>query len=845
MKRAFTQKVESVPSCAADNDALAKLSEGKLPREVADSVKPNSPAEVNRRARTSAAMIGLALSMGASSLLLPQQGDEAMAAAEPIATEPTAKTTASADAAVVSPIGKVEPEVAAVAKQPAVEREVSVESKQPAAEREAKEVTPATARTLENRVNLAPKRWQVSKTSPDAIAASNDLKSSPAVLEGQVPTISPVNSIVHEVNSNKSVDKVSKSYGVESTPVKSSTSAPSVQVPVAEVTTSGNFNDLLKVRQDEALNRLKQQRNRLQSSLAELKSEESTQKSEQAKVPTDVVAPTIQPSTVPDSVLEAQTPIVTQPERVVSVPTPIISPMLSPTVSEPKTATVPSTIIIPVQPPQKPATSAGVIEPKTVTLPNLVSPATQSPRASANPELPTPFVIQPQVAGTGTPARVYQVRPGDTLAAIAQNYGVSPAEMIRLNNIDNPNLIQINQELRIPSVRPATLVPNLSPTASAAKPIPVKSEVIVPQLTIPTLPNPAAQAAQSGKQPAATTATIASTLVGTPVASTPVAPVWVANEPNDQTPSAGSKQVSEDNPYVEKLRGEILKLRQQYQSQKEGRPLNVQVQAIPTAPIPVAVPLTSTKPEVQARPSVERIQARPSAERIQAKVRVQPPSVPISIPVPPPLSDSTASTAINPEFNLNQYNRSVQAERTQVPARRSGQQQLVAAAPGGPNSYNPMIQAPVGEMVAPELPPLQGPNPYLPENQQQFQGYIWPSKGVLTSGYGWRWGRMHKGIDIAAPVGTPVVAAASGVVVSAGWNSGGYGNLVEIQHPDGSLTRYAHNNRVLVRAGQVVEQGQQISEMGSTGFSTGPHCHFEMHAAGQGAVNPIAFLPRR
>jgi murein DD-endopeptidase MepM/ murein hydrolase activator NlpD len=104
---------------------------------------------------------------------------------------------------------------------------------------------------------------------------------------------------------------------------------------------------------------------------------------------------------------------------------------------------------------------------------------------------------------------------------------------------------------------------------------------------------------------------------------------------------------------------------------------------------------------------------------------------------------------------------------------------------------------------------------------------------------------MHRGIDIAAPVGTPILAAAPGVVVTAGWNSGGYGNLVEIQHPDGSLTLYAHNSRILVRRGQDVQQGEQISEMGSTGYSTGPHLHFEVHPSGRGAVNPMAFLPKQ
>jgi murein DD-endopeptidase MepM/ murein hydrolase activator NlpD len=152
---------------------------------------------------------------------------------------------------------------------------------------------------------------------------------------------------------------------------------------------------------------------------------------------------------------------------------------------------------------------------------------------------------------------------------------------------------------------------------------------------------------------------------------------------------------------------------------------------------------------------------------------------------------------------------------------------------------------PTGQMVSPDMPMLPGADQFLPEAPNRFNGYIWPTRGTFTSGYGWRWGRMHRGIDIAGPVGTPIVAAASGVVVRSGWNSGGYGNLVDIRHPDGSLTRYAHNSRLLVREGQQVSQGQQIAAMGSTGYSTGPHLHFEIHLAGSGTVNPMAYLPGR
>ena len=152
-------------------------------------------------------------------------------------------------------------------------------------------------------------------------------------------------------------------------------------------------------------------------------------------------------------------------------------------------------------------------------------------------------------------------------------------------------------------------------------------------------------------------------------------------------------------------------------------------------------------------------------------------------------------------------------------------------------------RGPVPRLPELELPSLVSDN-YLPSEWQGSGSvkFIWPAKGAFTSGYGWRWGRMHRGIDIAAPVGTPVVASAPGVVTYSQYNYGGYGNLIEVTHPDGSLTLYAHNNRNLVKSGQFVSQGQKIAEMGNTGRSTGPHTHFELHSPGRGAVNPVALL---
>jgi len=148
-----------------------------------------------------------------------------------------------------------------------------------------------------------------------------------------------------------------------------------------------------------------------------------------------------------------------------------------------------------------------------------------------------------------------------------------------------------------------------------------------------------------------------------------------------------------------------------------------------------------------------------------------------------------------------------------------------------------------GGLSWPELPSFGGETEVRPAPTTTT--WIWPAQGVFTSGFGWRWGRMHKGVDIASNVGTPIVAARSGRVSYAGWHNGGYGYLVEIIHDDGSKTLYGHNSRVMVRVGQTVAQGTKIAAMGSTGRSTGPHLHFEIHPAGSGAANPLQFLPGR
>jgi murein DD-endopeptidase MepM/ murein hydrolase activator NlpD len=124
--------------------------------------------------------------------------------------------------------------------------------------------------------------------------------------------------------------------------------------------------------------------------------------------------------------------------------------------------------------------------------------------------------------------------------------------------------------------------------------------------------------------------------------------------------------------------------------------------------------------------------------------------------------------------------------------------------------------------------------------QPSAAGLVWPCDGVVVSGYGMRWGRLHEGIDIGCAYGTSNRAAAAGTVIYSGW-LGGYGNLVVVDHGNGLSTAYAHASTLLVGVGQQVSQGETVSLVGSTGNSSGPHLHFEVRVNGQ-SVDPLFYL---
>jgi murein DD-endopeptidase MepM/ murein hydrolase activator NlpD len=143
-----------------------------------------------------------------------------------------------------------------------------------------------------------------------------------------------------------------------------------------------------------------------------------------------------------------------------------------------------------------------------------------------------------------------------------------------------------------------------------------------------------------------------------------------------------------------------------------------------------------------------------------------------------------------------------------------------------------------GARSGPPARPLARPR----DDDASALGFSWPVEGgTVTSGFGWRRGRLHDGIDISVPRGTPIYVVAPGRVIFSG-RIGDYGNIIVVRHDARHDTVYAHNRRNLVRKGEVVVRGEEIAEVGSTGNATGPHVHFEVRLD-QTPRDPMRYLP--
>ncbi|MEM6753062.1 MAG: peptidoglycan DD-metalloendopeptidase family protein [Cyanobacteria bacterium P01_C01_bin.38] len=439
------------------------------------------------------------------------------------------------------------------------------------------------------------------------------------------------------------------------------------------------------------------------------------------------------------------------------------------------------------QPSSQVEVTSAVSTNKTAIQSKLVSKLKQNTAVKPVPQAVTvPTPVTAQIEAPTTIAAAHVVKSGDTLAEIAGNYGTSVSEMAKANRLSNPNELKVNQQLIVPAAQ------NSSNIVAAKNSATVSRE----NQFSPTVED-------SDK-------TVSSLGVG---GDTPVPSIFTEMQLAQRRNALASK-VSK-NERLRKLREEIERLREKYRTQQSGVVVPKVGVNRNSVKVPVSRPQSAAIPIPVAKPNT-------GAATVPIRV-VRPNTAAVPIPVPAP------GQVVNPNFS-----RSRGVKVVTPPANFNGRSQSSSV---------------VKTIVSPGLPPLAAVDRYLPkpidESKPPAKGFVWPAKGVFTSGFGPRWGRMHKGIDIAAPTGTPIYAAADGVVVSAGWNRGGYGKLVDIRHPDGTLTRYAHNSKILVRKGQRVQQGQTISKMGSTGFSTGPHLHFEIRKGGKKAVNPVALLPPR
>ena len=423
-----------------------------------------------------------------------------------------------------------------------------------------------------------------------------------------------------------------------------------------------------------------------------------------------------------------------------------------------------------------------------------------SQSARTNDDLPVITALATPSVVTNSQAS-YRVQVGDTLGSIAASLGTTSAELIRANGLSNPNVIYAGATLRVPAAR-------LSQSTQSLASQPVQQAVQQSQSPQQLarnegLPTESSSSSSNSEQLRSATERLAA------LRST-------ANPPSD----AG-------------LLTEVRNASPQEAASVGGEQVSAQ-DVLSSRPGSVAGDANSADPYVaDLLEEVEGI-SDPSSQVAEVDSSKQIASVPEdSTPINNPLA-SRPVAPVRPTEQVAISNGSSSADS-----------ELLAAAPLNPDAYIPAQRSQTGQVVSPDMPLLPSSDQYLPEAPNRFDGYIWPARGTVTSGYGWRWGRMHRGVDVAGPVGTPIVAAAPGVIEQAGWNSGGFGNLVEIRHPDGSMTRYAHNSRLNVSSGQQVAQGQQIAEMGSTGYSTGPHLHFEVHPNGGAAVNPVAYLPSR
>lgn len=191
------------------------------------------------------------------------------------------------------------------------------------------------------------------------------------------------------------------------------------------------------------------------------------------------------------------------------------------------------------------------------------------------------------------------------------------------------------------------------------------------------------------------------------------------------------------------------------------------------------------------------------------------------------------------ERELARTRASIEGQRASLVAARSKRQGMLDSVEARMAELE-KIEASLQKELQDRIAEASGYSSTGPVGPPSAAGLIWPLNGLFTSPFGWRWGRMHEGIDIAVPEGTAVRAAQSGTVILAAY-TGGYGNYICIDHGSSLSTCYAHLSSYAVSSGSSVSQGSIIAGSGNTGSSTGPHLHFEVRVNGV-AQDPMGYL---
>ena len=375
----------------------------------------------------------------------------------------------------------------------------------------------------------------------------------------------------------------------------------------------------------------------------------------------------------------------------------------------------------------------------------------------------------------------HTVRKGDTLYALSKRYGVSVADIQKLNNMSGTNL-SIGQKLKIKEI-----------PKSKPKPKPPAT----PPVTITPDPPPAQKPTPVEKPPA---------VVADPTVTKPVAPV---------SPEAGELPI--EYYHIVKAGENPYRISQNYGlSSKDFFAWNGK-SGWDEFDIHPGDKIVIKNPTSYVAPSVAQEEPQQSTIAPEQKAVTEEPVV-VSSTYMVKKGDTLFSISKAHGITVEDLKARNNLTSNSIFV---GQTLYIVGTPG--STSTPSVT----------LSDLEG-------SQMIRDDLFTPVQGKVTSEFGLRRGRPHKGIDIAAKSGTPIYAVLDGVVVFSGVQSG-YGNVIVIEHPDFVMTVYAHNERNLVSLGDEVKKGQQIAELGNTGKSTGPHLHFEYRIKGQ-AINPRKVL---